>query len=149
MHKQKIFLSELFINEIDVTPSRVVYVYRDFRDVAISAFFYWNRYKEEHVRKTCLSSLITLPPLDWYKYYQNRRKLLNYIEKLCKAEIDWFEEFTGTWSQHIEGWRNIGNELPGLSIKFVSYEKLLFLGSCLKISQFDLKTHVEKKTHTI
>lgn len=119
------FLPKMFFEEIDEAPERILYVYRDFRDVAVSAFFYWNNCDEADVRIANLFSLILRGPRSFMKFYRYRRRFTRYLVDLCIGGVEWFEEFTGTWSQHIVEWRDVRTQRPNINIVYISYEQLL------------------------
>lgn len=117
------WLPEVFFREIDDSPTYIVYLYRDFRDVVISAFFYWNKCKEASVRKKGKVELLSKPHL-LPVYLRNRRKLRRYVELFCVHGIAGEAETSiSTWSQHIDAWQHaIPEETERI---FVSYEQLL------------------------
>lgn len=120
---QKIhFEPEVFFNEIDSEPKRIIYIYRDFRDVVISAFFYfkWGMNGEAGVRKENLSNLLK-KPINALRYFINRRKLLKFIKSFSLSGL----ENIGNWSQHIAKWQGVSEKRPEINMIFVSYEELL------------------------
>lgn len=118
-------IPDFFLKEVDPEPQRIVYIFRDIRDVAISAFFYWNKnYQEDDVRTSSFSSLFSNGPRALFDYYRYRRKLLCYIRNLCIGNIEWFKKNTGIWSEHISKWRNISRQLTDVRFVFISYEEL-------------------------
>ena len=119
------FLPAMFLEEIDQTPKRIAYIYRDFRDVAVSAYFYFNNCNEADMQLSDFFSLLARGPWSLFNYHRNRKKMVSYIENLCRGNLEWFREFTGTWSQHINEWRDMMTQRSDVRFIFVSYEELL------------------------
>lgn len=124
---QKIhFLPHVFFQEIDEKPKRIVYIYRDFRDVAISAFFYFGYQCEENeLRIQNIFPLIFNSPLRLLKYLRTRIRFNNFMKSLCEEGIRGMEKDVGTWSHHIAEWEHIKNNQFDIDMVFISYEKLL------------------------
>jgi len=119
------FLPAMFLEEIDQAPKRIAYIYRDFRDVAVSAYFYFDNRDEADVQIADFFAVLARGPRSLLNYYRSRRKLVGYVEDLCRGNLEWFKEFTGTWSQHIIAWRDIMTQRSGVRFVAVSYEQLL------------------------
>ena len=106
---------------------KVVYIYRDFRDVLISAFFYQHKKIDESdvcngAVKSSKNSFQT------FKKYvvecitgEPKKILLEFTESLSKC---WSDDI-GSWSNHINTWLNFSENNEGLDIVFISYESLL------------------------
>ncbi len=123
---QKIhFLPPFFFKEIEEEPKQIVYIYRDIRDVAVSAFFYF-RYKgnEDDVRTASFSSVISRTPRSAFGYYHNRIRMLHYVKLLCMNGLNGHEKEFGTWSQHLAEWRDVSKR-SNVNMAFISYEQLL------------------------
>lgn len=119
------FLPQRFFKEAKDSPIRVVYIYRDFRDIVVSSFFYWNQCSEVNLKIKSFLSLLCSGPIALLRYCRSRRRLFYYTEDLCSGRIDWFKQYTGTWSQHLKKWRDVSLKRSGLKIVFVAYEELL------------------------
>jgi len=119
------FLPEMFFEEIDEAPKRIIYIYRDIRDVVVSAYFYFNDLNETDMRITKFCSLLAGGPSFLLGYYRGRKKMARYIEDLCIGNLDWFNEFTGTWSQHVISWWEMKRQRADLRFVSASYEQLL------------------------
>jgi hypothetical protein len=119
------FLPAMFIEEIDADPKRIVYIYRDFRDVVVSAFFYFNTHNEADVRIANFFSVLARGPRSVLSYYRSRKKLAGYVEDLCRGDLKWFKEFASTWSQHITAWRDVLTQGSDIRFILVTYEQLL------------------------
>jgi len=116
------FLPTVVLDEVDQLPTRIIYIYRDLRDVVVSAFFYRNRVDEADMRIARFRSLLSRGPRRLVRYCRNRTRLLRSIQKLC---IDGYAKDIGTWSQHITAWQDITTQQTDLYSTFVSYEELL------------------------
>ena len=121
------FMPKYFFTEVDSSPRRIAYIYRDFRDVFVSAFFYF-KYKGDDADArmkdipALLSLLISEGPGALYRYYCIRRKMLAYARSFCQEGVK--EEF-GTWHGHIRAWQNINDQRSDIMFAFISYEELL------------------------
>jgi hypothetical protein len=119
------YLPEVFFAEIDPNPRRIVYIYRDVRDVAISSFFYFEAVAEADAEKMGFARLATQVARKGPRYVQRhwkaRRKLMRYIQDWCLNGVLAF----GTWSQHIREWRMVASTRSCINMSFISYENLL------------------------
>lgn len=113
---------------VDFEPGEIrhcVYIYRDLRDIVISAFFYRNkrihesevlRFSEVHFLTSKLFALkniiFRLDP---------RKRLVKHTRDISKG----WGGFVGSWSDHIKAWQEFANNNQDVNITFVSYEKLL------------------------
>lgn len=115
------FRPAILFERVDEVPTRIVYIYRDFRDVVVSSFFYKNRCEETDVRMRSFASLL-LRPRALLRHWRCRRRLFKHVEKLS---IDGWGETVGTWSQHIAEWHDARTQRSDTKFVFVSYEELL------------------------
>ncbi|MFC1896226.1 sulfotransferase domain-containing protein [Thermodesulfobacteriota bacterium] len=115
------FLPTSHFNEVDEVPTRIVYIYRDVRDVLISAFFYKTSYKETDVQTRDYISLLFTPHAA-PRYWNCRRKLFKYVKQFS---AEGWGGPVGDWSQHITEWRNEKRLRSDIAFAFVSYEELL------------------------
>jgi hypothetical protein len=107
--------------ELEKGNHHVIYIFRDFRDVLISAFFYKNAKVSEDLSKLLTTKqFLNLKIGSKIKFVQNRNKFYNFAKNLCKT---WSTD-VGSWSENIKEWRSINNENI-LSKSFTTYEKLL------------------------
>lgn len=114
------FLPDVVLREVAKLPKRMVYIYRDFRDVTISAFFYRHSFAETDVRITNCVALLPRPRAS-VRHWRGRRKLLEYVEKLT---VDGWGPDVGTWCQHIEEWRDVSVRRTDMRSVSISYEEL-------------------------
>ena len=120
------FLPEKFFKDINESPKRIIYIYRDFRDVTLSSFFYF-KYKgdETNARRAGILPLAKRGSLALYRYYRVRRQLAQFIRSFCIEGISVMKKDVGTWSMHIAKWREASEGRPDLKMVCVSYEELL------------------------
>lgn len=121
------FMPKYFFTEVDSSPRRIAYIYRDFRDVFVSAFFYFKfKGNETDAQMKDVSSLLSLLMSQglgaFYRHYCIRRRMLAYARSFCQQGVK--EEF-GTWQEHICEWRQIHKQQPDIRFAFISYEELL------------------------
>lgn len=120
------FLPNYFLNKVNEQPKRIVYIYRDFRDVAISSFFYFQyRGDEKSVMTQKKMTLLTGSPISLFRYLSNRRRFFKYIYNLCAEGIPNVENDFGTWEQHVNEWKIIKEQRADINFVCVSYEQLL------------------------
>ena len=121
------FLPEVFFEEINHSPKKIAYIYRDFRDILVSAFFYF-KYKgdEADARMRDVLSLLSLlssqGPGALYRHYCVRRRMLAYVRTFCQEGVK--DDF-GTWQGHISAWKTIKDQRSDIKLAFISYEELL------------------------
>ena len=99
--------------------NRSVYIYRDFRDVVISSFFYLHSgIHENGIRKDKKNSLKSI-----YFILRSdpKRLLLEHTETISRS----WSDGVGSWSNHINTWQDFCSKNPKSNIVFVSYEGLL------------------------
>jgi len=125
-------LPKRLYKEENTAPRRIVYIYRDFRDILISSFFYFKfKGDESEVRLVGLSRLIMWfflkGPRKVIRYLRNRVRLLDYVKSLCINGDEQLRKIIDTWkwSEHINEWVKEANSRPELRIAFISYEELL------------------------
>ncbi len=115
------FLPASYFREVDEVPARIVYIYRDVRDVLISAFFYKSRCREADVRIKSYVSLL-FKPYALFCYWKCRRKLSKYVKTF--SEKGWGGP-VGSWRQHIAEWHKVNDQQPDIEFAFISYEELV------------------------
>lgn len=113
---------------VDFEPGEIrhcVYIYRDLRDIVISAFFFRNhRIHESEVLKDpggrkFKYKLLTLKNIIFR--CNPRKKLVEHTRDISKG----WGGFVGSWSDHIKAWQEFVKENQQINMAFVSYEKLL------------------------
>lgn len=97
---------------------RFVYVHRDPRDVAVSAFFHFTRWEDAAIRPLFERT----PRGPWQAWRKRRaaRAIGKFVRQFTRRGIPRLERKLGRWDQHVQAWR-LG-ESPVIS---VAYEQLL------------------------
>lgn len=118
---------------------KVFYVYRDVRDVSISAFFYFVRPGDKYLSNAdgYSESVVHLKNPD--DYTTGKRKIKNYILEFVMQGIKSIPHLF-TWDKHIEQWQKWAANRN--DIVFVSYEGLKNQTSSIlekSIADFSLK----------
>ncbi len=124
---------------------KAVYIYRDFRDIVISAFFYHyskigatELYQNKTMSLKNFFQLLTKPLISQKRNGQKDiGSLADYMRYCCKNSPErllykhtvsiskaWSDE-VGAWSNHITTWLNFKKNNLNSKIVFISYEKLL------------------------
>ena len=120
------FLSKIFFKEINAAPTRIVYIFRDIRDVIISGFFYHKKgIRGVDPRIKSLFSMVSSSPAKLIRYIKARRKMMVFVNMRCVGGPGSQQEDFGLWSQHIADWRCVRNQRDNFKIAFISYEELL------------------------
>lgn len=111
----------MFFDRVCANPKYIVYVYRDFRDVANSAFFYWNRkHSKSNMNGNMLSKLryrVLQRPLLLYRYRV-------FVNGLAENTNEWFSKYVGHWSEHTQMWQEYLISDERVRHASVSYESL-------------------------
>lgn len=100
-------LPEQLLKNYPTDEYRIFYVYRDFRDVSISALFYFNGPVNQGLlldKNFCESIMHFSDPLD---FQAGRLAIKNYVGQMSDHGIPELSQFS-TWSQHIETWLEWG-----------------------------------------
>lgn len=115
------------VSEIDGLPKRCVYIYRDFRDVVLSAFFYFKRRAAEKAdfRYRRLSSLVKQDPRSLAQYLLCRRSFARFVRAWCDERNEAKLPAQATWKQHVEAWRGFLQAETHCASSTISYERLL------------------------
>lgn len=112
------WLPEQFLDQIDSAPKYIVYIYRDPRDVFISAFFYF-AYSgdEEYVARGIQPGLISR-----LRHLKGRRQFSRYLGEFLQTGVGTL----GTWANHVIAWRSfLDGSSKTVNSTFVRYEDLL------------------------
>ncbi len=132
------FLPAYFYEKIDPSPRRIVYIYRDFRDVLVSSFFYFvHRGDDEDAEIMDLSTLLRLliqSPKTLNRYYQLRKRMLGFVKDFCENGRK--KDF-GTWQDHIQAWQHVNAKHADMIFASISYEDLLKNSSNALLSLLD------------
>lgn len=100
------YLPAAFDQLIEPDPARIVYIHRDPRDVLVSAFFHWRFKQDEHwALRSRWREAALQGPLTLRRYQRNRRLLMAHVRSFCTSGVPSLEESVGTWSSHLESWR--------------------------------------------
>ena len=121
------FLPEVLKKVREEDMNKGVYIYRDFRDIVISSFFYKygvNFEKDLQKRKKNLlgKSLALARKMFYVSKGINLNELL--LEHTITISKAWADD-VGSWSLHIHTWVDFNNNNSQKDIVFVSYEDLL------------------------
>jgi len=118
-----------FTGRFDHRIKRVVYIQRDFRDVAISGFFFkdakHNKHNimEDEVRYSHVTKIAKMGPFRALRYFYNRWLLWKFINSVI---VRWGRKNNiGSWCEHIQQWSNFSAAQADLDIIFITYEALL------------------------
>lgn len=111
-------LPEVFAQRGIDGPMRFVYVHRDPRDVAVSAFFHFTKWQDATVRSLLQSR--SLGPWGTWQRGRVRRAIRSFVRRFATRGIARLEQRIGRWDRHVRAW--ITAEHPIIP---VSYEELL------------------------
>jgi len=119
------FLPEAFTREVDANPSRVIYIYRDYRDIIISAFYYFHpEFKNLPLERLHPFQVGYYNPFRQWQIHQNRKKLFDFIQSYTMQGVPNNPDF-GTWQEHYCNWRDYLQNNASIQSTFVCYEDLL------------------------
>jgi hypothetical protein len=111
-------LPETFADRAVPGRQRFVYVHRDPRDVAVSAFFHFTRWEDARIR-----TLFEQGPshvLQGWRLRRARRAIARFVHQFTRHGIPRLERKLGRWDRHVQAWRM--TDSPVVS---VGYEQLL------------------------
>jgi hypothetical protein len=126
------FLPEQLLANYPSDDFRVFYIYRDFRDVSISAWFYFGGPVDRGFRLDEDFGETIVHFEDPKEYRDGRVALKNYVSQLSHRGIPNLSQFS-TWHHHIETWLEWGNTHPE-QFRALTYSQL----------RADTETHLAK-----
>lgn len=118
-------LPQDLVKHANIPVQKVAYVYRDFRAVCVSAFFYWNNVDQDLSALLPIHRLFSLSASEVIGHIKARVQLHRYVLALSRNQIDWFKRWTGPWSAHVATWQSFGAADKNIHFVAISYEKLL------------------------
>jgi len=117
------YLPEKLFSRYPTDNYRVFYMYRDFRDVSISSWFYFNGVLDLGFQLSEDFSETIVHFDDPSKFRAGRLALKNYVSQLSRHGVPKLPQFS-TWSQHIETWLEWGKRHPN-KFHALTYSQLL------------------------
>lgn len=110
----------------DQETTKIVFIYRDVRDVITSGFFYF-KYKgdKEFVKTKSIKAMLT-SPFSIFKSIDARRRFDKYLANFSEVGVGakYLERY-GIWDKHMELWEAVKEADKNNNVAFVSYEDLL------------------------
>lgn len=120
------FLPDGVYEKFDKKTTKVVFIYRDVRDVITSGFFYFKYKKGEEFAKVKSISQLLASPGSIMESIKARRRFNKYLNNFSKVGVSPnFVESYGIWDKHMELWQLQKDNDKNYNMTFVSYEDLL------------------------
>lgn len=116
------FLPEQLLNTYKTPKYRVFYIFRDFRDVSVSAWFYFSGMKKRVLRLDEPYKDVVVNLKNPKKYRSNRVQFKNFVHGLSENGLPNLPQFS-TWQNHIDIWQKWGAE-PGKRLYSLTYADL-------------------------